>query len=314
MSRPQPQPKTGDHSARKRSNNGFLCQCNICLSESDDGRGCLLPSQGTYHSHQRDQRMRDRLASEGLDELAQATTLRALDNSSPRTSLAHRKLTEFGSKSPKDQKPTYTSKLPPRFFVDQFDGHFSQATKDLQHVRDSFIQASISYTPAGALSFVLDPPSHGPYASDEAALGINTGRHALRSQNASDSQYLKHESSLLSLLEQLDGIYLAGSEELEAQRHSLWESITFEQHRLDTFKRKEWERQRAGVALGTGGKQFDVDTCRCLSPTFSCHKPDLAPYSIVFHPCIPYMETSRPRMLPSGTSYERCLPPSPARV
>jgi hypothetical protein len=119
-----------------------------------------------------------------------------------------------------------------------------QALRDLNHVCDQFIQASLSYSPSGCLTFVARPSEYGQYNHQDGASGVNKGHHALDLRNPDNRFHLQHETTLYQLLEQLDGIPGYDTDEIRIPRKSLVDKIYFELERLDRTKEQEWERQR----------------------------------------------------------------------
>lgn len=122
----------------------------------------------------------------------------------------------------------------------------AKAWKDLQHVRDQFVQANLAYSAHGRLAFVHNPGAAGRYKRQEGATGINNGLHALSLRDPMNLAYLRQETTLHELIDQLDAVQSYGQNDLRDQRKGLVNKIKLEIDRLDRFKEDQWEEQRSG--------------------------------------------------------------------
>ena len=135
-------------------------------------------------------------------------------------------------------------------------------------MRDQFVQASLSYNPSGCLTFLTKPSESGQYNSQDGVSGVNSGRHALDLRNPENRAHLQQETTLCSLLEQLDGIPGCDTDEIRVPRKSLVDKIQSELHRLDRIKEQEWERQR--TAKSQPSKMSPHPNAVDTSTSFSC--------------------------------------------
>lgn len=249
--------KTRRRVSRASSEERFLCKCSVCRAECPSG--CDLGTSATYYAHQREEKLRQSLASDGVDELEKRTKSRTLGtDNSPDIST-----TQPSFPTTTSQQPLPSSKPPKKTSVrsddPELDKLYDDASRSLKHVRDQYTQCTLSFSLHGDLSFVNSPSKSGPYDHHSATSGINSGLHALTIQHPLNRAFLQQEGTLLSLLQQLDAIASHGSEDIQKRRRTLNNKITFEIDRLDRFKHQEWEKQRRG-GHQVDTRAPDVDT------------------------------------------------------
>lgn len=234
-----------------------------CLAESSGG--CNLGSASTFHAHQRAEKLRIRLDLEGLDDLAQATQRRTMDPTAPaRPSKVTSELPVKPNLDPSSSSRT-SSQVPDlkgrkHRQRSDLDVLIENSGKDLIHIRDQYIQANLSYTATGPLDFVNNPVTTGEFFSEEASTGVNSGRHALNLKSSANRAFLQQETTLLSLVDQLDAVMSHDQEGIRDQRKILVKKIKFDIAQLDRFKAQEWERQRTHNSGQDKILNFDVDT------------------------------------------------------
>lgn len=118
-----------------------------------------------------------------------------------------------------------------------------QALQDLNNVHDQFVQASLSYNPSGCLTFLTRPSESGQYNSQDGVSRVNSGHHALDLWNPKNWAHLQQETTLCSLLKQLNRIPGCNTDEIRVPCKSLVDKIQSELHCLDHIKEQEWEHQ-----------------------------------------------------------------------
>jgi hypothetical protein len=226
-------------SPQRWSSARHICKCTPCIKENPNG--CELGSAATLYAHKREEKLRQSLASEGLDELGRATTLRTISSNA-----ASRPPVPPNNRHPlSTEKPSFASSGAVSKPTDsQQASRILQAFQDLKLIRDQFVQASLSYNTSGHLSFLTNPSESGPYSRQDGASGVNSGLHALRLESPTNQAYLRQETILYTLLEQLDGVPSCDMDDIKLQRKSLVDKVTFELDRLDHVKEQEWESQR----------------------------------------------------------------------
>ena len=244
----------------RSSNTKFLCKCTLCLEENPNG--CDVGSAATFYAHKRAEALQRSLASEGLDELGRTTTLRTVSQSV----ALHLSASPQGSSSMARNSSSASRQSTNNPLSSQHASRVFQALRDLNHVRDQFIQASLSYSPSGHLTFIARPSEYGQYNHQDGVSGVNKGRHALDLRNPENCYYLQHETTLYHLLEQLDGIPGYDTDEIRIPRKSLVDKIHFELERLDRMKEQEWECQRAESCPGKALPHANVVDTSTLLP------------------------------------------------
>lgn len=119
-----------------------------------------------------------------------------------------------------------------------------QSLNDLSQLQSVINTSILSFQYPSYLKFASDPKALGEF-HPSPSLEPNSGPQALTPQDKINQPFLRHQSHLLELSQQVDAVDSYGDEEVRKHRKKLIDRIQQEHYALDIFKEKEWKRQES---------------------------------------------------------------------